>query len=223
MCAAAKPTTSHMHTYSTLYIWEPCVRLPDSTVSAAYSWAQTRLEQQRITTFRSLQIGIFTFRMPELHQNDRLDEALLLRYSKVSESKRSCGAIGRRNSMESAHKHSSAGAAASQTGCFATRYSEIVRSEVPSEVGSMGGAVVGSEGGAGLAGEASRTAAATSETLVGDSGGAASEGEHSGGRPPDLSSGGRALCHACTMHRHPKCPLASALCIRKRSDRVDRL
>lgn len=152
--------------------------------------------------------------MPELHQNDRLDEALLLRYSKVSETKRSCGAfaIGRRNSMKSAHKHSSAGAAASQTGCFATRYSEIVRSEVPSEVGSMGGAVVGSEGGAGLAGEASRTAAATSETLVGDSGGAASEGEHSGGRPPDLSSGGRALCHACTMHRHPKCPLASALC-----------
>ena len=163
--------------------------------------------------------------MPELHQNDRLDEALLLRYSKVSESKRSCGAfaIGRRNSMKSAHKHSSAGAAASQTGCFATRYSEIVRTEVPSGVGSMGGAVVGSEGGAGLAGEASRTAAATSETLVGDSGGAASEGEHSGGRPPDLSSGGRALCHACTMHRHPKCPLASALCIRKRSDRVDRL
>ena len=49
----------------------------------------------------------------------------------------------------------------------------------------MGGAVVGSEGGAGLAGEASRTAAATSETLVGDSGGAASEGEHSGGRPPE--------------------------------------
>jgi len=49
----------------------------------------------------------------------------------------------------------------------------------------MGGAVVGSEGGAGLAGEASRTAAATSEALVGDSGGAASEGEHSGGRPPE--------------------------------------
>ena len=159
--------------------------------------------------------------MPELHQNDRLDEALLLRYSKVSETKRSCGAfaIGRQNSVSNKRVHLPARLRLQ----FATRYSEIVRSEVPSEVGSMGGAVVGSEGGAGLAGEASRTAAATSETLVGDSGGAASEGEHSGGRPPDLSSGGRALCHACTMHRHPKCPLASALCIRKRSDRVDRL
>ena len=131
-------------------------------------------------------------------------------------------AKGRRNGQKSAVCTPLRWLAASQMGCFATRYSEIVRSEVPSEVGSMGGAVVGSEGGAGLAGEASRTAAATSETLVGDSGGAASEGEHSGGRPPDLSSGGRALCHACTMHRHPKCPLASALCIRKRSDRVDR-
>ena len=163
--------------------------------------------------------------MPELHQNDRLDEALLLRYSKVSETKRSCGAfhLASKQCQQQTCAPPGAPSSASQTGCFATRYSEIVRSEVPSEVGSMGGAVVGSEGGAGLAGEASRTAAATSETLVGDSGGAASEGEHSGGRPPDLSSGGRALCHACTMHRHPKCPLASALCIRKRSDRVDRL
>ena len=146
--------------------------------------------------------------MPELHQNDRLDEALLLRYSKVSETKRSCGALAtlRRNSVKSACVHSSAGAAASQTGCFATRYSEIVRSEVPSEVGSMGGAVVGSEGGAGLAGEASRTAAATSETLVGDSGGAASERGHSGGRPPEQRREGIVPCLR-TMHRH-----RSAIC-----------
>ena len=50
------------------------------------------------------QIGILTFRMPELHQNDRLDEALLLRYSKVSETKRSCGAFAIRRQTSVSNK-----------------------------------------------------------------------------------------------------------------------